>query len=54
MLATTLHCLLLCYFNIISPGMVLTNILGDLESGKPIAGGLTARQVLCIDPSKLK
>ena len=37
-----------CYFNIISPGIVLTNILGDLESDKPIAGGLTAKQVLYI------
>lgn len=39
---------------IISPGMVLTNILRDLESDKPIADGLTARQVLYIDPRKLK
>ena len=46
--------LVVCYFNIIGPGMVLANILGHLESDKPIAGGLTARQVLYIDPRKLE
>ena len=40
---------MLCHYaisKIRSPGVVLTNVLGDLKSNEPIADGLTAKQVL--------